>query len=239
MRKILIGSITAILAAIWILNVLGVIDFGLIYVISRLWFVIPMWYGFKLLRQEERRMKISGFVLMVFSGFMLALNLIELFTKGQESIYYLMIMGIVVFWPVIIFIFLIAVIISLFERGETVYKAYLLPKTVVCPKEELLDTSLIAVFGKLTFVMSEESITHRAVRLDVLSLFGKVEIIVPEDVGVLAEVKTRFSSTRLFGERNRKILGGETLQSPAANEANPRLLLVTRSWFSSVNVRSE
>jgi predicted membrane protein len=239
MRKILLGLIIALIAIFSILNYLEIIDFGLLYVFSRTWYLIPMWYGAKMLRQESRSMKVSGFVLMVFSGFMLILNVVELFAESQAFIYYVMILGIVVFWPLVILIFLTAVIISLFEKGEVVHKSFFLPKTIKCPEQELLDTTLVSVFGKLTFVLNQESITHRAVRLDVFTLFGKVEIIVPEDVGVLAEIKTRFALTKIFDERNRKFLGRENLRSQAAAEANPRLLLVSKAWFGSVTVRSE
>ena len=170
---------------------------------------------------------------------MLIISLIELFTETQESIYYITVIGTLVFWPLIVALFLLSVIISLFDKGEVVHKSFLKQRTIKCPEQELLDTSLRSFLGKLIFVMNPKSISLRAVRLDVLALFGNVEIVIPEDVGVLAELKTLFASADILGKRNRKLVGREVVRSPAAESQNPRLLLVTRSWFGSVTVRCE
>jgi predicted membrane protein len=98
---------------------------------------------------------------------------------------------------------------------------------------------LTAFLGKLIFVVNTQSISHRAVRLDILALFGKVEIVIPEDVGVLSEQTTLFAAAEILGRRGRKLAGREVLRSPAAENQNPRLLLVTRSLFGSVTVRCE
>ncbi len=239
MRRIAIALVAVFLLAVWFLNWLGVIDFGVLYVVTHTWYLIPMWYGIRLAQQKQRSMKISGFVLLVFSGFMLIISLIELFTETQESIYYITVIGTLVFWPLIVALFLLSVIISLFDKGEVVHKSFLKQRTIKCPEQELLDTSLRSFLGKLIFVMNPKSISLRAVRLDVLALFGNVEIVIPEDVGVLAELKTLFASADILGKRNRKLVGREVVRSPAAESQNPRLLLVTRSWFGSVTVRCE
>ena len=104
--------------------------------------------------------------------------------------------GTLVFWPLIMLMFIITVVISLFDKGEEVHRTILMQRTVVCPEQELLDTTLTAFLGKLIFVVNTQSISHRAVRLDILALFGKVEIVIPEDVGVLSEQTTLFATAR-------------------------------------------
>lgn len=178
-------------------------------------------------------------MLLAFSGFMLIISLIELITRSQEYIYYITVIGTLVFWPLIMLMFIITVVISLFDKGEEVHRTILMQRTVVCPEQELLDTSLTAFLGKLIFVVNTQSISHRAVRLDILALFGKVEIVIPEDVGVLSEQTTLFAAAEILGRRGRKLAGREVLRSPAAENQNPRLLLVTRSLFGSVTVRCE
>lgn len=231
--------VAAVLLAVWFLHWQGVIDFGVLYFITHTWYLIPMWYGVKLFRQETRSMRISGFVLIVFSGFMFIISLIELFTEAQAAIYYITILGTLIFWPVVMVMFFITVIISLFDKGEEVYKAVLKRRRIVCPEQELLDTSLTASLGKLIFEMNPHNITHRAVRLDILALFGKVEIVLPEDVGVLAEQTGLFGTLDILGQRNRKLAGREVVRSSAAEYQNPRLLLVVRSCLGSVTVRFE
>ncbi len=184
MRKLVIIILVALTALVGLLNFLDIIDFGILYLFSRLWFLIPTWFGIKLVVEEERSKKISGFVLLVFAGFMFVLNIIELVFDTQDLIYYIGVVGTLVFWPVVIIIFMISVIVSLFDKGEEVHKCLLRSKTVECPPQELKDTSLKATLGKLTFIMGPETVTHRAVRLDVLAMFGKVEIVIPKDVGI-------------------------------------------------------
>lgn len=239
MHKIAGALMAALLLVVWFLNWKGVIDFGVLYVITHTWYLIPMWYGVKLLKRQTKSMKISGFVLLAFSGFMLIISLIELITRSQEYIYYITVIGTLVFWPLIMLMFIVTVVISLFDKGEEVHRTILMQRTVVCPEQELLDTSLTAFLGKLIFVVNTQSISHRAVRLDILALFGKVEIVIPEDVGVLSEQTTLFAAAEILGRRGRKLAGREVLRSPAAENQNPRLLLVTRSLFGSVTVRCE
>mgnify|MGYP003876991985 CR=1 FL=1 len=239
MRKILIASILALVILIVLLNYLGVIDFGILYVFSRCWFVIPMWYGVRFFREPERSKRISGFVLLVFSGFMLMLNIIELITDTQDFIYYITVIGTLVFWPIVIIALFVAVIISLLDKGEVVHKSVFTVKSITSPNTEILDLTLRAIGGKLTYIIQPEAITHRTVRLDVFAFLGKVEIIIPEDVGVLAEAKSRFSVTQIIGQRNQKLFGNEVIRSAATLKHNPRLLLVTGSWLGSVTVKCE
>ena len=232
MRKILVALIAAFLFAVWFLNYQGTIDFGVIYIISRIWFIIPLWYGIKLIiRNENLSKRNSGIILAVSSGFLQILSMIDIFSKTKEHVFYLAVVGMLAFWPIFLIVFFISVIISLFDKGETVYKSIFSSKTIQNAKWDMLDTSLQAVFGKLKFVINQEDITHRAIRLDVLAVFGKVEIIIPEGVGVLAEAKTRLGTAHILDTKSRKIIGESVIQKPVVSEPNPRLLLVTSSWL--------
>lgn len=232
MRKILVALIAAFLFAVWFLNYQGTIDFGVIYIISRIWFIIPLWYGIKLIiRNENLSKRNSGIILAVSSGFLQILSMIDIFSKTKEHVFYIAVVGMLAFWPIFLIVFFISVIISLFDKGETVYKSIFSSKTIQNAKWDMLDTSLQAVFGKLKFVINQEDITHRAIRLDVLAVFGKVEIIIPEGVGVLAEAKTRLGTAHILDTKSRKIIGESVIQKPVVSEPNPRLLLVTSSWL--------
>ncbi len=232
MRKILVALIAAFLFAVWFLDYQGTIDFGVIYIISRIWFIIPLWYGIKLIiRNENLSKRNSGIILAVSSGFLQILSMIDIFSKTKEHVFYLAVVGMLAFWPIFLIVFFISVIISLFDKGETVYKSIFSSKTIQNAKWDMLDTSLQAVFGKLKFVINQEDITHRAIRLDVLAVFGKVEIIIPEGVGVLAEAKTRLGTAHILDTKSRKIIGESVIQKPVVSEPNPRLLLVTSSWL--------
>ena len=232
MRKILVALIAAFLFAVWFLNYQGTIDFGVIYIISRIWFIIPLWHGIKLIiRNENSSKRNSGLILAVFSGFLQILSMIDIFSKTKEHVFYIAVVGMLAFWPIFLIVFFISVIISLFDKGETVYKSIFSSKTIQNAKWDMLDTSLQAVFGKLKFVINQEDITHRAIRLDVLAVFGKVEIIIPEGVGVLAEAKTRLGTAHILDTKSRKIIGESVIQKPVVSEPNPRLLLVTSSWL--------
>ncbi|HKM18037.1 MAG: cell wall-active antibiotics response protein [Firmicutes bacterium] len=239
MRRLAVAVVAAFFVAVEFLRWQGIIDFGALYVFSHTWYLIPMWYGIKLAQQKSKSMKTSGFVLIVFAGFMLIMSMIELFSETQDSIYYITVAGTLIFWPLVMIMFFLSVLVSLFDKGEEVHKSFLTQRTVECPEQELLDTSLSTVLGKLTFVMNLKSVSHRAVRLDILALFGKVEIVVPEDVGVLAEQKALFAAADVLGKLSRKLVGGEVVRSPAAESQNPRLLLVIRSCFGSVAVKYE
>lgn len=232
MRKILVALIAAFLFAVWFLDYQGTIDFGVIYIISRIWFIIPLWYGIKLIiRNENLSKRNSGIILAVSSGFLQILSMIDIFSKTKEHVFYIAVVGMLAFWPIFLIVFFISVIISLFDKGETVYKSIFSSKTIQNAKWDMLDTSLQAVFGKLKFVINPEDITHRAIRLDVLAVFGKVEIIIPEGVGVLAEAKTRLGTAHILDTKSRKIIGESVIQKPVVSEPNPRLLLVTSSWL--------
>ena len=65
-------------------------------------------------------------VLLAFSGFMLIISLIELITRSQEYIYYITVIGTLVFWPLIMLMFIITVVISLFDKGEEVHRTILM-----------------------------------------------------------------------------------------------------------------
>lgn len=232
MRKILVALTAAFLFAIWFLNYQGTIDFGVTYIISRIWFIIPLWYGIKLIVKNENLSKRnSGIILAVFSGFMLILSMIDIFTKTQEYVFYIAVVGMLVFWPIFLIVFFISVVISLFDKGETVYKSVFSSQKIQDADWDMPDMSLHAVFGRLTFVIDREDITQRAIRLDVLAVFGKVEIIIPEDVGLLAETKTRLGTAHVLDTKSKKIIGKSVIQKPVMSEPNPRILLVTSSWL--------
>lgn len=237
MRKLLVALIAAFLFAVWFLQYQGVIDFGVSYVIMRLWPIIPLWLGLQWLTYPEPGKKKSGFVLVIFAAFLLGLNIVELFTRSQDYIYFISITGILVFWPIIILVFFISIIISLFDKGETVLQSIFSSRTIDDYNWDRLDSSLRAAFGKLTFVIKPEDLTHRAIRLDILSFFGKVEVIIPEGVGVLAEVKTRLGTANVLQSHNKKIIGKYVVREVVQGEENPRVLLVTSSWFGNVTVR--
>ena len=237
MRRLAVAVVAAFFVAVEFLRWQGIIDFGALYVFSHTWYLIPMWYGIKLAQQKSKSMKTSGFVLIVFAGFMLIMSMIELFSETQDSIYYITVAGTLIFWPLVMIMFFLSVLVSLFDKGEEVHKSFLTQRTVECPEQELLDTSLSTVLGKLTFVMNLKSVSHRAVRLDILALFGKVEIVVPEDVGA-GRTKSIVCRCRRLGKLSRKLVGGEAVR-PGGREPEPRLLLVIRSCFGSVAVKYE
>ncbi len=232
MKKILLALLTAFLFAVWVLQHRGVIDFGVIYIISRLWLIIPLWYGIKLIRSEKMRAKKSGIIAVVFSGFLLLLSIIDIFSKTQDYVFYIAIIGMLVFWPLVIIMFLISIVLSLFDKGEVMYNSIFSSRNIQNPELKSPDVSLKAIFGKLTFTLEPKDFTQRAIRLNVLAFFGKVEIIIPEGIGVLAESKTRLGDTHILETATDKIIGKSVIEKPIVSEINPRLLLVTSSWLT-------
>lgn len=229
--------ILTIIFAVGILNYNEVIDFGVGHVIARLWALIPLLFGLHLLKSEDPRRKKSGVVLTVIFGFLLTLNIVMLFTETQNFLFYITIIGLLLFWPIIIIVLLVSIIIGFFQRGELTHKSILANRKIHDPDWDQLDTTLITIFGKLTFVIDETVITHRTIRLDILSLFGKVEVIVPEGVGILAETKQRLGKVSILDSDDNKFIGKNVIEKTGDGENNRRLLLVTSSWLGNVTVK--
>lgn len=237
MKKLLTALIVGFLLAFEVLRQMDIISFGILHVIARIWAVIPLVYGLRWIRNKESSKYKAGIVLLIFSMFMLIPNIVMLFIESQDHMLYIMVFGMLMFWPVITVLFLGSFFIGLLDRGETTYKVFFRNKVIDDPDWNLLDISLIAMFGKLTFILHPEDVTNRTMRLDITSVAGKVEVIIPQDVGVLSESKNRFGSFSIIDQKNRKLLGTEVIEQKIVEETSPRLLLITTSWLGNVTIK--
>ena len=96
---------------------------------------------------------------------------------------------------------------------------------------------ILSIFGGTKLDLRDATFEGHFASLSALALFGSVEIIVPEDVGVYTEGLTVFGSRNVLGQEEGGLLAMGDRESPNYRAATRRLNLTALSIFGSIEVK--
>ncbi len=236
-KKGVIGIIGAVLMAIFLLERMEKIGFGLGEVIARLWPLIFLWLGYVYTQRKERRSEKTALVFVLFGGFWFILNIAILFTENQEFVVVIAGLALVLFFPILLVMLFFHIIFSVISKGETVYSSFFMPRVLTGSDWPREDATFVSILSGITLKISPADIQFRTIRLDALTLLGKVTILVPDGVTIVAESKTRLGFFDVLGQRNKSIIGRQTVEELVIGEDRPRLLLTSSSWLGKFQVK--
>ena len=111
------------------------------------------------------------------------------------------------------------------------------PASVANDAREVAFHRAIAVFGEVTFDLTAAPLAIGETRISAYTLFGSINILVPDEVGLRITGLTAFSDIKVDGEEARKsFFDADEYRSPNYEEAARRVHIEVASLFAAIKV---
>lgn len=215
------GLILILLGGFIILNNAGVIDVGIGEIISTYWPLILIFAGiYNLITNSAGRL---GGIIILLIGFFFQLNNLE----------YLAISEYISFWPVIFILIGVSLLFDSKSKGREIDREKLNIFNIFSGSEYRIISnnfkggSSITIFGGADLDLSGADILEDEARLDVFTLFGGVDIYVPDDWQIIVK------GLPVFG-------GWDNLTRQNINLDNPKILSIScLAIFGGVDIKNK
>ncbi len=215
------GLILILLGGFIILNNAGVIDVGIGEIISTYWPLILIFAGiYNLITNSAGRL---GGIIILLIGFFFQLNNLE----------YLAISEYISFWPVIFILIGVSLLFDSKSKNREIDREKLNIFNIFSGSEYRIISnnfkggSSITIFGGADLDLSGADILEDEARLDVFTLFGGVDIYVPDDWQIIVK------GLPVFG-------GWDNLTRQNINLDNPKVLSIScLAIFGGVDIKNK
>lgn len=122
-------------------------------------------------------------------------------------------------------------------RGQTTFGVFR-PATVTNARRSLQGHNAAAIFGNITIDLTAEDLPPGETILHAYSIFGSIDVLVHDDVGVRITGVTLFSGVKVRGQQlGNGIFSVNEYVSPGYYQSTRRLRIDATSVFSGVKLR--
>ncbi len=261
LRNVAIGTLL-FLSAILIGNYTGVVTLDAGQAFVRFWPAIPFILGLIYLLNPRRKNN-AGLVLIELSAIFIALNLLffagDDFTWQHPAFF----MALIAFWPLFFLLLAVQAFRGWMASGDENYLAFFRRLTVDNQKAKKEDSSLNKLFSKINFLLpglsgwkpvessflafmgkitiklshqdlAFENVRKKGLRLSLVAVFGKIELIIPDDVLVVTDDKRLVKPSR-----HTKLEMNQSNYDRVIEDEDPvRLLISTRRIFGAIVLKT-
>ncbi len=96
---------------------------------------------------------------------------------------------------------------------------------------------IVALFGSARLDLTDALLQEGSNQLSILSLFGGVDVRVPDDVGVFTEGLAAFGGRDVFGQRDGGLLAVGDFETPNYRAATRRLNVTAVTAFGGITLK--
>jgi predicted membrane protein len=122
--------------------------------------------------------------------------------------------------------------------GGGITLAFFGPAAVANDSRNISHHRAIAVFGEVTFDLTAAPLPAGETTISAYTLFGSINILVPDDVGLRVTGLTACSDIKVRGEAARNnFFDADEYRSPNYQEAARRLHIEVASLFAGIKIR--